>query len=151
MLTPAQREKIVAILDAADDLTIATNRSDGFPQATTVSFVNDGTAIYFGTWSQSQKAKNIARDDRVSIAITDPYESWNDIKGVSIGGRARKLSDPAERAKVGAIMMKKFPQIAEFAQVMQENDMALFRIDADVISILDYSKGFGTTEFCDAR
>ena len=151
MLTPAQKEKIVAILDAADDLTIATNRADGFPQATTVSFVNDGMAIYFGTWSQSQKAKNIARDDRVSIAITDPYESWNDIKGVSIGGRARKLSDPAERAKAGAIMMKKFPQIAEFAQAMQETDMALFRIDAEVVSVLDYSKGFGTTEFCDAR
>lgn len=48
-------------------------------------------------------------------------------------------------------MMKKFPQIAEFAQVMQGTDMAHFRIDAHSISILDYSKRFGTTEFCDAR
>ncbi|MBS0385224.1 MAG: pyridoxamine 5'-phosphate oxidase family protein, partial [Proteobacteria bacterium] len=126
MLSKDQRDKIVSIIDAADDLTIATNRADGYPQATTVSFVNDGMAIYFGTWSQSQKAKNIARDDRVSIAITDPYKSWNDIKGVSIGGRARKLSDPAELARVGAIMMKKFPQIAEFAKAMQEAEMAMF-------------------------
>jgi PPOX class probable F420-dependent enzyme len=146
MLTPAQRAQIIAILDAAADLTVATNRADGYPQATVVSFVNDGMAIYFGTWSQSQKAKNIARDDRVSVAITDPYKTWNDIKGVSIGGRARKLSDPAELAKVGAIMMKKFPQIAEFAKTMQETDMTVIRIDAEVISILDYAKGFGNTE-----
>ena len=146
MLSKDQRDKIVSIIDAAADLTIATNRADGYPQATTVSFVNDGMAIYFGTWSQSQKAKNIARDDRVSIAITDPYKTWNDIKGVSIGGRARKLNDPGELAKVGAIMMKKFPQIAEFAKTMQETEMAMFRIDAEVISVLDYGKAFGHTD-----
>jgi len=146
MLSKDQRDKIVSIIDAANDLTIATNRADGYPQATTVSFVNDGMAIYFGTWSQSQKAKNIARDDRVSIAITDPYKTWNDIKGVSIGGRARKLNDPGELAKVGAIMMKKFPQIAEFAKTMQETEMAMFRIDAEVISVLDYGKAFGHTD-----
>jgi nitroimidazol reductase NimA-like FMN-containing flavoprotein (pyridoxamine 5'-phosphate oxidase superfamily) len=146
MLSKDQRDKIVAILDAADDLTIATNREDGYPQATTVSFVNDGVAIYFGAWSQSQKAKNISRDDRVSVAITDPYKTWNDIKGVSIGGRAHKLADRAEIAKVGAIMFKKFPQIAELAKTTPETDMAMFRIDAEVVSVLDYSRGFGATE-----
>ncbi len=146
MLTPGQRTQTVAILDAASDLTIATNREDGYLQATTVSFVNDGLAIYFGTWSQSQKAKNIARDDGVSIAITDPYTSWNEIKGVSIGGRARRLNDPAELAKVGAIMFGKFPQIAEFAKTMQKAEMAMFRIDAEVVSMLDYTEGFGHTE-----
>ena len=145
-MDPAVEQEIISILDDTNDLTIATVRKDGYPQATTVSFVNDGMAIYFGTWSQSQKAKNIARDDRVSIAITDPYKTWNDIKGVSIGGRARKLNDPGELAKVGAIMMKKFPQIAEFAKTMQETEMAMFRIDAEVISVLDYGKAFGHTD-----
>ena len=70
---------------------------------------------------------------------------------MSIGGRARKLSDPAELQKVGAIMFKKFPQIAEFAKAMQEADMAMFRIDAGAISILDYTKEFGHTELIDLR
>ncbi len=146
MFTPAQRDQIIAILNAANDLTIATNRADGYPQATVVSFVNDGLAVYFGTWAKSQKALNIARDERVSIAITDPYKNWSEIKGVSIGGRARRLTDPAELAKVGQIMVRKFPQIADFAKTMQETEMAMFRIDAEVISILDYTQGFGHTE-----
>lgn len=150
MLTQQQRDQVISIISTAADLTIATNRPDGYPQATTVSFVNDGLSVYFGTWSQSQKAKNIAADDRVSLAITDPYKTWNEIKGVSIGGRARKLTDPAELAMVGALMLKKFPQITSFAKTMQSAEMAMFRVDAEVISILDYSTEFGHTELLTA-
>lgn len=146
MLSTAQRAQAVSILDAASDLTIATNRADGYPQATTVSFVNDGMKIYFGTGADAQKAKNIARDDRVSIAITDPYKTWDDIKGVSIGGRARRVTEPEEARQVSELMFKKFPQIAKYADFGDGMDLALFRIDAEVISILDYTQGFGHTE-----
>jgi nitroimidazol reductase NimA-like FMN-containing flavoprotein (pyridoxamine 5'-phosphate oxidase superfamily) len=146
MLTPAQRDQIVSILDAAADLTIATNRPDGCPQATTVSFVNDGDKIYFGTGAKAQKAQNIARDDRISIAITDPYRTWDDIRGVSIGGRARRVTEPEELQRVGELMFKKFPQISRYAEFGAGTELALFRIDPRVISILDYSQGFGHTE-----
>jgi general stress protein 26 len=146
MLNAAQRNKILAILQEATDLTIATNRDDGYPQATTVSFVSDGLTLYFGTWSQSQKAKNIAADNRVSVAITDPYKSWTDIRGISLAGRAHKLTDPAELARVSALMLERFPQITQFSQNMSPVDLAMFRIDAEVISILDYAQQFGHTE-----
>ena len=150
MLTPAQRNQIVSILDAAADLTIATNRPDGYPQATTVSFVNDGDKIYFGTGAKAQKAQNIARDDRISIAITDPYRTWDDIRGVSIGGRARRVTEPEELQRVGELMFKKFPQISQYAEFGAGTELALFRIDPRVISILDYSQGFGHTELATA-
>lgn len=146
MLTPTQRAQIVAILDAAADLTIATNRADGYPQATVVSFVNDDDKIYFGTGAKAQKAQNIGRDDRVSVAITDPYKTWDDIRGVSIGGRARRVTDPEEVRRVGQLMFEKFPQIAKYADFGAGMDLALFRIDPEVISILDYSQGFGHTD-----
>lgn len=147
MLSQAQRDFIVSIIDGAADLTIATLRADGWPQATTVSFASDGLAIYFGANGQSQKAKNIARDDRVSVTINCPYtDDWQSIRGVSIGGRARRVRDDDELAKVGALMMKKFPQIAQFVDFDSNFEMAIFRIDAEVISVLDYSKGFGHVE-----
>ena len=146
MLSAAQRNKILAILAEATDLTIATNRDDGYPQATTVSFVSDGLTLYFGTWSKSQKAKNIAAYNRVSVAITDPYKSWNDIRGISLAGRAHKLTEAVELERVSALMLERFPQIAQFSQAMSPVDMAMFRIDAEVISILDYALQFGHTE-----
>lgn len=145
MLTPAQRAQIVAILDAGADVTIATVRADGYPQATTVSYVSDGLTIYFGTWTKSQKAANIGRCDKVSATVDLPYEDWSKIKGLSLGGRARRVEDPAEMAKVGALMLRKFPQLGAFVQTSSA-EMALFRIDAEVFSILDYSQGFGHTE-----
>ncbi|MDX2274854.1 MAG: pyridoxamine 5'-phosphate oxidase family protein [Hyphomonadaceae bacterium] len=145
MLTSAQREQIVAILDAGADLTIATVRADGYPQATTVSYASEGLNIYFGTWTKSQKALNLAKCDKVSATIDLPYQDWSQIRGLSLGGRARRVADPAEMAKVGALMFKKFPQLGAFVQA-DNAEMALFRIDAEVFSILDYSKGFGHTE-----
>jgi nitroimidazol reductase NimA-like FMN-containing flavoprotein (pyridoxamine 5'-phosphate oxidase superfamily) len=44
-----QKLEIVEILAGANDMTIATLRLDGYPQATTVNYVNDGVTIYFGT------------------------------------------------------------------------------------------------------
>jgi nitroimidazol reductase NimA-like FMN-containing flavoprotein (pyridoxamine 5'-phosphate oxidase superfamily) len=146
MLSPAQRNQIVTILEAAADLTVATNRADGYPQATVVSFVNDGDKIYFGTGAKAQKAANIARDDRVSVAITAPYKSWDEIKGLSIGGRARRVTQPEEFRRVGELMFKKFPQISNYASFGEGMELALFRIDPDVVSILDYTQGFGHTE-----
>ena len=61
----AIRKQVVSIIDDIDDLTIATIRNDGYPQATTVSYVNDGLTIYFGTTSDSQKARNIAANNKV--------------------------------------------------------------------------------------
>ena len=41
------KSKILEILDQHRLMTIATNRPDGWPQATTVGYVNDGLTIYF--------------------------------------------------------------------------------------------------------
>ena len=69
----AMRDRIVGLLDSHPVMTIATLRPDGWPQATVVGYVNQGLALYFLCGLDSQKAANIARDDRVSIAIaSDP-------------------------------------------------------------------------------
>jgi nitroimidazol reductase NimA-like FMN-containing flavoprotein (pyridoxamine 5'-phosphate oxidase superfamily) len=57
-MQPAVRDQIIAILDGANDMAIATVRDDGYPQATTVSYVHDGLTIYFGCGVSSQKASN---------------------------------------------------------------------------------------------
>jgi nitroimidazol reductase NimA-like FMN-containing flavoprotein (pyridoxamine 5'-phosphate oxidase superfamily) len=151
MLTPAQADLAVSILNAAPDLTIATIRPDGYPQATTVSFVSDGLRIYFGAGAQSQKAQNIARDNRVSAAVTAPYKGWEEIRGVSLAGRAAQVTNASEQQKMGELMLKKFPQVAQYIQANPQFEMTVFRIDAEVISLLDYSKGFGHTELCSVR
>ncbi len=52
----AIRKKILDLLDHHRVMTLATNRPDGWPQATTVGYVNDGLTIWFLCGLESQKA-----------------------------------------------------------------------------------------------
>jgi general stress protein 26 len=69
------KQETLSILAGASDMTLATVREDGYPQATTVSYVNDHLAIYFGYAAESQKAVNIARNDRVSLTVNLPIRA----------------------------------------------------------------------------
>jgi hypothetical protein len=48
-------------------------------------------------------------------------------------------------AKIGRLMLDKFPRVADFAVAGME-DIALFRVAPEIVSILDYRRGFGHTE-----
>ena len=148
-MTPEQQQQIQQILDGASDMTVATVRPDGYPQATTVSFVHDGPIIYFGCGSASQKAANIRRSPAVSLTVNLPYERWDEIRGLSLGGQARLVTDPAETQRVFDAMLAKFPQVRDLAAVTGEDEFAVVRVDPLVISLLDYRQGFGHTEEVD--
>lgn len=55
------RNKIETLLDQHRVMTIATLRPDGWPQATTVGYVNEGLTLYFLCGLESQKAANPKR------------------------------------------------------------------------------------------
>lgn len=137
---------VLDIINNGKDLTLATIRPDGYPQATTVSYVNDDLAIYVGVGKNSQKAHNIRYCNKVSLTINADYQDWNHIKGVSMGAIAEILSAPDEIKHAEDCMIKRFPQVAQWAQSKEAANMVLLKITPKVISILDYEKGFGHTE-----
>ena len=138
-------DQIISIIDDMQDMTIATVREDNFPQATTVSYVNDGFTLYFATNQDSQKAKNIEKNNRVSITIDRHYKHWDDIESLSLGAIANLATDKKEIEKISDLMFKKFPEITQYAPSGLD-EIAFFRIEPKVISLLDYSQGFGHTE-----
>jgi PPOX class probable F420-dependent enzyme len=82
------------ILDGRNFATVATVGPDGAPQSSVVWFQRDGDTLVFSTTATRQKARNIARDPRVSVNVFDldnPYDS------VEVRGRA-ELAEDAERA-----------------------------------------------------
>ncbi|TIS55855.1 MAG: pyridoxamine 5'-phosphate oxidase [Mesorhizobium sp.] len=139
------QRKMVEILERCMDMTIATIRSDGSPQATVVSFVHDGLLLYFGCGAGSQKAMNISRDPRVSVAMTAPYQNWLEIKGLSIAATATEVVAPSELTEVGGLMLRRFPQISAI-QPTEAAPVKLFKVRPTIVSVLDYSLGFGHTD-----
>ena len=83
------RQKILTLLDQHRIMTIATLRPDGWPQATTVGYANEGLTLYFLCGPDSQKAANLARDDRVSLTIDHDTPQVMEITGLSMAARAQ--------------------------------------------------------------
>lgn len=82
------RKKIMTLLDQHRNMTVATLRPDGWPQATTVGYANDGLTLYFLCGPDSQKAENLARDDRVSLTIDHDTPQVMEITGLSMAAHA---------------------------------------------------------------
>jgi hypothetical protein len=128
-------------------MSVATLRPDGWPQATTVGYVNEGLSIYFLCGLESQKAQNLAQDDRVSLTINDDPEDIMQITGLSLSGHARLVEDPAEGTRLIALMPPRYPDRPPLPMAMPTPDQIhIFQVTPTVVSVLDYRKGFGHTE-----
>lgn len=141
------KRKITAILDAHRTMTVATLRSDGWPQATTVGYANDALTLYFLCGLDSQKAANIARDNRVSVTIDHDTDQVMEITGLSMAARAEPVLDHAEGEKVLRLLMAKYsPQKSLPLPMPKPEEVRIFRVTPVVISVLDYTQGFGHTD-----
>ena len=146
-MNEAIRNKILALLDQHRIMTIATLRPDGWPQATTVGYVNDGLTLYFLCGLDSQKAANLARDDRVSLTIDHDTPDLMAITGLSMAAHAQAIVDPAEANMVLNMFPLKYPEQSAVPMPMPTaEEVRIFRVTPTVISVLDYAKGFGHTE-----
>ncbi len=139
------REMIVRLLDSHRIMTIATNRPDGWPQATVVGYMNDGLMIYFFAERNGQKVTNIKHDQRVSIAIAKDTPRPLDIKGLSLAGAALIVDDASEVDHAFQLQLKRFP---EYRVLPKPNpkEIALVRVQPEIVSVIDYEKGFGHSD-----
>jgi nitroimidazol reductase NimA-like FMN-containing flavoprotein (pyridoxamine 5'-phosphate oxidase superfamily) len=141
------RRKILETLEKQRIMSLATLRPDGWPQVTTVGYVSEGLTLYFLCGLDSQKARNLARDDRVSLTINDDPADIMQITGLSMAGHARPMEDRTEAARILALLPLKYPDCPPLPIPMPTPDQVrIFRVTPSVISVLDYSKGFGHTD-----
>ena len=97
--TDRERDQAVAVtlneaarrlLDGRNFATVATINPDGGPQSSVVWVTREGDSVLFSVLARRRKARNLARDPRVSVTLFDlanPYES------VEIRGTAELTED----------------------------------------------------------
>ena len=109
--------------------------------------MNEGLTLYFLCGLDSQKAKNLARDNRVSLTIDHDTADLMTITGLSMAAHAHGVDDRVEAENVLRMLPLKYPDAPPLPMKMPSPDeIRLFRVTPKVISLLDYSKGFGHTD-----
>ena len=94
---------------------------------------------------QSQKAANLARDDRISLAIDHDVTDPMAITGLSMAAQAQPVTDPTEVTKAMNLLVTGYHEYAAFPMPKPE-EITVYRVVPKVISVLDYSKGFGHSD-----
>jgi nitroimidazol reductase NimA-like FMN-containing flavoprotein (pyridoxamine 5'-phosphate oxidase superfamily) len=136
------QDKAVQILADNRLMAISTIRPDGWPQTTMVSYANDGLLIYFIISRRSQKFANIERDDRVSIAIGRDFQDPVTVRALSIAARASEVRDRRQRKQAVALLLDRHPGLRKLERP-EPSHSAVMRALPSIVTILDYSKGFG--------
>ena len=136
----------VKILNEHRIMTIATVRPDGWPQATIVGYANEGLLLYFLVYRTSQKFANIAADSRIAIAVGHEPHSLREIKAVYAGCDVAEVTDVAERGHAWELLAERHPNLTDLAPP-QRSEVATMAAHCRYLSILDYSKGIGDTDY----
>lgn len=135
-------QKAIDILDHHRLMAITTLRPDGWPQATMVSYANEGLLLYFIVSRASQKYANIERDSRVSIVVGRDFEDPAQIKALSIAANASEVRDPGQRNRAIDLVLQRHPALVKLPRPDLRHS-AVMRAYCSIVTILDYSKGFG--------
>ena len=144
-MTPATKRFILDQLKTHRNMSFATMRPDGYPQATTVAYANDGLTLYFACDRDSQKVRNLQHSPKVSLTINKDWAGWNKVRGLSMGATAKVLERPADTKRALALLSRKFKDM----KGLSAEDLAataFVRVQPKVVSMLDYRRGFGWTK-----
>lgn len=98
------------ILDKPAFAHLSTLMPDGSPQASAVWVDTDGPAILINTAEGRLKDRNVRRDPRVAISVTDPE---NPYRSLMIRGRVTKISNDGADEHINR-MAKKYMGVDEY-------------------------------------
>jgi hypothetical protein len=133
------KTSIVSLLAEGRIMSVGTLRPDGWPQVTTVGYINDDLVLYFAVASTSQKYLNTQRDPRVSIAVAIGPDSRRQARGLSMAALASQVVDPAEVERINRLLSGRYFGHAIFAP--RGPSAVVLRADPIIISLADDSDG----------
>lgn len=99
-------EELWPFIEERKSLQVATLNRDGSPHLTTLWFAVVDGAIVFETYTKSQKIRNLQRDPRIALLV-ETGDRYEELRGVSINGRAELVTDPERVHPLARAVMKR--------------------------------------------
>jgi len=136
-------EEIREFIEQSRIATMATIGPSGTPHLIAMWYAVIDGVIWFETKGKSQKVKNLRRDDRITISIESGH-TYDQLRGVSIEGRAVIIDDPAVLWPVGVSVWERYngpysEDVKPFVEMMLNNRVAV-RVDVERIRTWDHRK-----------
>ncbi len=128
---------VLDYLGAQKTLTLATASPAGVPKATTLTYVNDGVAMYVWTRPETTTARHIEENPVVSFAIDEYTEDWRQTKGIQGTGDAQVVLSPTEVNRALELFRNKFSDVGDTTA----SNISFFRVTPTEIRFIDNTAG----------
>ncbi|WP_431972469.1 pyridoxamine 5'-phosphate oxidase family protein [Nocardia sp. bgisy134] len=99
--------EIAEFLERSRIATLATLGPQGRPHLTAMWYALIDGEIWFETKAKSQKAVNLRRDPRITCMV-EAGQTYDQLRGVSIEGRAEIIDDPKRLFAVGVSVWERY-------------------------------------------
>ncbi len=99
--------EITAFLERSRIATMATIGPTGAPHLIAMWYALIDGEIWFETKAKSQKAVNLRRDPRITCMI-EAGDTYDQLRGVSVEGRAEIVEDPERLFAVGVSVWERY-------------------------------------------
>ncbi len=120
-------------------MTLATSSPGAVPLATTLVYVDDGSALYVWTRPDTTTAQHMGQNPLVSFAIDEYASDWQQTKGIQGAGNCQVLLDSADIDRIVATFEQKFPSLAGSLST----ELAFFRITPTRLQFIDNTSAAG--------
>ena len=122
-------DKFAALFAKKAFAHLATLMPDGRPQVTPVWCEYDGRHVLINTAAGRQKDKNLVRDGRVALSITDPDNPYS---YVEVRGRVAERTEVGADAHIDQLAQKYLGTAYPYRQPGEKR--VLFRIEPEHVS-----------------
>ncbi|WP_280429553.1 pyridoxamine 5'-phosphate oxidase family protein [Nocardia brasiliensis] len=99
--------EITEFLQRSRIATLATLGPDGRPHLTAMWYALLDGEIWFETKTKSQKAVNLRRDPRITCMV-EAGQTYDQLRGVAVEGRAEIIDDPDRLFAVGVSVWERY-------------------------------------------
>ncbi len=105
-------QEVSDLLGGARKLQLATINRDGTPHLVTMFYTLIDGEIAFWTYRSSQKARNLARDPRVTCLV-ETGEDYFELRGAQVTGVVRCVEDQASVVRIGRGVAAGLPDVPD--------------------------------------
>jgi nitroimidazol reductase NimA-like FMN-containing flavoprotein (pyridoxamine 5'-phosphate oxidase superfamily) len=107
---------------------LASITPNGLPHIVAVAYVNDKVNLYFSTFTETKKVRNIRRNKNVAFIVDDSGGSagW---RYVTVEGDGYLITDQEEFDMVRGILCEKYPVYLSEEWAIKEATHTLIRIE----------------------
>ena len=134
-------EEVHAFLTEQRTVVVSSRLPDDTTHLSALWYALDGEDLIFWTYASAQKTKNIERDSRVT-ALVEVGDSYDELRGVMIIGRAQVLREPQAVLRVGQLVAARYPEDVRAPVDISEvaSKRAAVRVKADRVISWDHTK-----------